>query len=151
MKILYGNIIMMFHFKKNKYKDPNSLDSNNDPIYQDLNHSPYQKITELGYQNIWVQMRVRNHGVPDWPIIDGYPNGYLLKGDDPNNPNTLNKLLPNIPANYGYEIDFDKPPYFKNIYINDSNNNEYKYTIGTFTWGAPADKMSPVQPLTAYK
>ena len=48
------------------YKDTNSLDSNNDPIYKDLNDSPYQKITELGYQNIWVQMRIRNkNGVHD--------------------------------------------------------------------------------------
>ena len=88
--IYYNDILFK---KKSDYKNPNDyLDLQTD---FDLNNSNFQKITVLGYQNIWVQMRVRNQiGVPDWPIVNGY-------------------------------------------------------TIGTFSWGAPADRMSPVQPLAA--
>ena len=108
-----------------------------DPPFQDLNESDYQKITVLGYQNIWVQMRVRNQiGVPDWPITDGYPDGNLIGYNE-----FGDKL-------YGYQIEINTPPYFENVLVTDSNC-EYPYTIGTFSWGAPADTMSPVQPLAA--
>ena len=109
-----------------------------DPPFQDLNTSDYQKITVLGYQNIWVQMRVRNQiGVPDWPITDGYPTGLPL--------NIYNAFGDEL---YGYQIETNTPPYFKNVLVTDSNC-EYPYTVGTFSWGAPADTMSPVQSLAA--
>ena len=119
------------------YKNPTNTTSGK-PVFQDLNDSPYQKITVLGYQNIWVQMRIRNQfGVPDWPIVDGYPTGNFLG---------YNEVGDEL---YGYKVETNTPPYFKNVLTTDISNCEYQYTVGTFSWGAPADKMSPVQQLAA--
>ena len=131
--VYYNNI----SFKnKSNYMDPLPIPGD-DPPFQDLNESDYQKITVLAYQNIWVQMRVRNQiGVPDWPITDGYPDGNLIGYNE-----FGDKL-------YGYQLEINTPPYFENVLVTDSNC-EYPYTIGTFSWGAPADTMSPVQTLSS--
>ena len=136
---IYYNNIPFENENKKKSNYINPLFPSDDPPFRDPSVNPYQKITVLGYQNIWVQMRVRNQiGAPDWPITDGYPTGLPL--------NIYNAFGDEL---YGYPVEINTPPYFKNVLATGDSNCEYPYTVGTFSWGAPADTMSPVQPLAA--
>ena len=136
---IYYNNIPFENENKKKSNYINPLFPSDDPPFRDPSVNPYQKITVLGYQNIWVQMRVRNQiGAPDWPITDGYPTGLPL--------NIYNEFGDEL---YGYKVETNTPPYFENVLATGDSNCEYPYTIGTFSWGAPADTMSPVRSLKA--